>query len=581
MAADTAPSRPEPSRPTPPRLRRAGRSGGGEQALLLLVLAYVAFTTLWPLAKLFAAALQPGEDGSPLGLMAEVLASRATARALWGTLATSGLSVVLSTVLGVGLAFAVGLIRLRGRTALVFLILTPLLIPSQTMALAWIELAGANSPILGALGLAPPPGTANPLYSVSGIALVMGVEHMPLVFLATRAALRAVPADLVEAARVIGVPGPRIAVGIVLPLVAPSILAGALLAFTAAIGNFGVPALLGIPGRVSVLTTLIYQRLNGFGPSAAGQVAVLALIMAALVGLALALRGLALRRLAAPLPAGRPLEPTRSSPVGEIVLWLVVAMIAVVPLAALVMTALLPAVGVRFGAETASLAQFAAVIANAAVRRAFANSLLLALACAGIAVAVSVPFAYLVARRPGRLVRALDLVVEAPWVIPGTVVALGMILAFLPPLPVLGVSLYGTLAILLVAYLARFLPLVLRPVTAAAQTADPSLEEAARIVGAGLPRRLAFIFLPGVLPAAVAGALLVVMTALNELTLSALLWSSGHETIGVMVFALQYEGNSTAAAAVAVLSTALLFGLCALANAGARWLPDRILPWRQ
>nr|WP_246548831.1 iron ABC transporter permease [Ancylobacter oerskovii] len=513
--------------------------------------------------------------------MAEVLASRATARALSGTLVTSGLSVIVSTTLGVGLAFAVGLLRLRSRAALTFLILMPLVIPSQTMALAWIELAGANSPILGALGLAPPPGTTNPLYSVAGIALVMGVEHMPLVFLATRAALRAVPADLIEAARVIGTPRRRIAAGIVLPLVAPSILAGALLAFTAAIGNFGVPALLGIPGRVSVLTTLIYQRLNGFGPSAAGQVAVLALVMAALAAAALALRGLALRRLAVPLPAGRPFEPARRSPLGEGAIWLVVLVIAVVPLAALVMTALLPAVGVRFGAGTASLAQFAAVLGNEAVRRAFANSLLLSLACAVVAVAVSVPFAYLVTRRPGRLVRGLDLVVEVPWVIPGTVVALGMILAFLPPLPLLGVSLYGSMAILLVAYLARFLPLVLRPVTAAAQTADPALDEAGRIVGAGLARRLTRIFLPGVLPAAVAGALLVVMTALNELTLSALLWSSGHETIGVMVFALQYEGNSTAAAAVAVLSTLLVLALCALANAAARWLPERILPWRQ
>ena len=154
-----------------------------------------------------------------------------------------------------------------------------------------------------------------------------------------------------------------------------------------------------------------------------------------------------------------------------------------------------------------------------------------------------------------------------------------MILAFLRPLPLIGVSIYGTMTILVIAYLARFLPLVLRPIAAAAQSADPSLDEAARVAGAGLARRILSVFFPGVLPAAVAGAVVVVMTALNELTVSSLLWSSGNETIGVMVFALQYEGNSTAAAAVALLSMLLVLALAVLVTALGGWLPKRTLPW--
>lgn len=549
-------------------------------ALLCLLAAYVLFTTFWPLAALFSTAFQPGEDGTFLGLLAQTLSSRATGRALIGSLYTSALSVVISTALGVALAFAVGLLKLRTRAALTFLILTPLIVPSQTMALAWIELTGAQSPILRLFGLAPAPGTTNPLYSANGIALVMGVEHMPLVFIATRAALRALPADLIEAARILGIPRLRIGTGIVLPLVMPSVLAGALIAFSAAIGNFGVPALLGIPGRVSVLTTLIYQRLNGFGPSAAGQVASLAILLTLIAAAALLTRGFIMRRIAAPLAAGKPFQPTRAAPFIEALLWLVVLVLCVVPLMALLMTALVPAIGVAFGPETASLKQFSGVLANDAVRRAFANSLMLSLFTAAVGMAVSVPFAYLSVRYPGRILKVLDILAEAPWVIPGTVVALGMILAFLKPLPLIGVSLYGTITILAIAYLARFLPLVLRPVVAAAASSDPSLDEAARIAGAGLLRRMAAIFLPGVLPAAVAGAILVVMTAMNELTLSALLWSSGNETIGVMVFALQYEGNSTAAAAVAVLSVLMVFALAGAATVAARWLPEGTLPWR-
>lgn len=553
---------------------------GGERLLVSLLLIYVALTTFWPLAKLFATALQPGDDGAVLGLLWQSLSSRSTARALSATLYTSGLSVIISTVLGVTFALAVSLLKLRTRAVLTFLILMPLIIPSQTMALAWIELTGANSPILGFFGLAPAPGTTNPLYSAGGIALVMGVEHMPLVFIATRAALRALPADLIEAAWIVGAPSRRIGTGIVLPLVMPSIIAGALIAFTAAIGNFGVPALLGIPGRVTVLTTLIYQRLNGFGPTAAGQVAALALLLTFIAVAVLWARGLLMRHVAVPIAAGKPYEANRRAPVIEALLWMAVLAIGVAPLAALTMTALLPAIGVDFNLDTASLQQFRTVLGNETVRRAFMNSLGLSLFTALVGVVVSVPFAYLSVRHPGRILKTMDLLVEAPWVVPGTVVALGMILAFLKPLPVLGLSLYGTMAIIAVAYMARFLPLVLRPVTAAAATVDPSLDEAGRIAGASLARRILAIFLPGVVPAAMAGAILVVMTALNELTLSALLWSSGRETIGVMVFALQYEGNSTQAAAIAVLSVILVFLLAALATALSRWLPEGALPWK-
>jgi iron(III) transport system permease protein len=263
----------------------------------------------------------------------------------------------------------------------------------------------------------------------------------------------------------------------------------------------------------------------------------------------------------------------------ELLIWILVLILSLVPLAALTMTALLPAIGVAFGLDTISLDRFRAVLDNQTVRRAFANSLWLALITAAISMLVAVPLAFVSSRRQNPVLRLLDIVIEAPWVVPGTVVALGMILVFLKPLPLVGVSIYGTMMILVIAYLARFLPLVLRPVAAAAQSADPSLDEAARVTGAGLLRRILAIFLPGVLPAAAAGAILVVMTALNELTLSALLWSSGNETIGVMIFALQYEGNSTAAAAVAVLSTLLVLVLAAIATAAARRLPRGTLPW--
>lgn len=557
------------------------RTGDGERALAILLCLYAGTVTLWPLGQLMATAFGPGGDGAPLGVLRETLSARATGRAFANTLSLSLISVAVSLVLGAGLALAVGLLRMRFRAVLSFLILMPLIIPSQTLALSWIELTGAGSPILGFLGLAAPPGQGNPLYSRMGIALVMGIEHMPLVYIAIRASLKSVPADLVEAARIACVPPRLVLMRVILPLTYPSALAGALLAFTAAVGNFGIPALLGIPGRVPMLTTLIYQRLNSFGTQAAGQVAVLALILTLMAVAALALRAVLLRHLRLRIEAGRVHVPTRRAPLAvQGAIWVVVVVVAILPLSALALTSLVPAIGVPFSVEIASLEQYRRVLANPAVLRGFGNSLILSVAAALICTLIALPLAYLATRRPSPAIAVLDLLAEAPWVVPGTVVALAMILAFLPPLPLVGVSLYGTMAIILIAYLARFLPLVLRPVMAAARGSDPALDEAARLAGIGLGRRIGRIFAPSAGAAILAGAMLIVMTAMNELTLSALLWSSGQETIGVMVFSLQYEGNSTAAAAVSVLSTLLLLALCALAELGLGRCGAKALPWR-
>src|SRR5262249_44796146 len=246
------------------------RSFGAEVALVAAITLYIALLAAWPLARLFYEALLPGRDGEMLGVLLGQWRSPATEIALLNTLISSVLATLVSVAIGLVVAFITSLTNVRGKAALIFMALLPLLVPSQITALAWIELTGTSSPILAPLGLAPPPGATNPLYSKWGIVLVMGIEHSTLVFLAVRAGLRHVPRDLVEAARLGGAHPLRVTLSVIMPLALPSILAGAALAFVTSIGNFGIPALLGIPGRYSVLTTLIYQRLQGFGPRAIG-----------------------------------------------------------------------------------------------------------------------------------------------------------------------------------------------------------------------------------------------------------------------------------------------------------------------
>jgi iron(III) transport system permease protein len=120
----------------------------------------------------------------------------------------------------------------------------------------------------------------------------------------------------------------------------------------------------------------------------------------------------------------------------------------------------------------------------------------------------------------------------------------------------------------------------MRPTMAAMEGFDPVLDEAARASGAGPLRRLRSVVLPVVAPSVAAGALLIFMQAFNELTVSALLWSTGWETLGVAVFFLHREGNTTAAAALATLTVIVTLALAAAITVFARWMPKDVLPWR-
>jgi iron(III) transport system permease protein len=215
-----------------------------------------------------------------------------------------------------------------------------------------------------------------------------------------------------------------------------------------------------------------------------------------------------------------------------------------------------------------------------AAQRAFANSFILAAAAAAISAVAVLPLAYFAILEKNRIARVLDLLVDAPYAVPGTVLGIAMILVFLPPIPALNVSIYNSGWIILVAYLARFLALAVRPAMAAMESLDPTLDEAARISGARILMRLRAVILPIVAPALAAGGLLIFMQAFNELTVSALLWSSGWETLGVVVFFLHREGNSTAAAALATMSLLVTVSLAVAFSLCARWLPRGVVPWR-
>jgi iron(III) transport system permease protein len=549
--------------------------------LFSFVLVVIFFLSALPLGSLAATGISSAFQGGAR----ELLSDPAVWQAVRDTLSTSLLGMIAAVILGGGFALLLTLFDVRGKTALGFLFMLPTMIPPQVTALSWIGMTGPSSTLLKAIGMAPPLGSPQPLYSIGGIALLYGVQNAPLVFLSQRAGLLALPRDGVEAARLAGASSWQVLKDIVLPLSLPGFVAGAAIAFVSCVGNFGIPAILGIPASIYTLPTLIYSKFAAFGPGTFADVSLLSGLIAILsvIGLSVEERVLRGRDYRVIGLSGRAamfrLGGVRL--VGELALWLAILITLVLPLTALVASSLAPAYGVPLTAATATLDAYREVIFRQSITRtAFVNSISLSLTTAVGLLVVTVLAGYFLVRSRSRLAPVLAALAEIPYALPGIVVAVAMILVFAAPIPVIGVSIYGTIWIILIAYFSSFFAVSLKPVVSAFRQLDPSLEEAARLSGAGFGRRLVDIVVPLVAPAAGASVILVFLIACNELTVSAILWSAGTQTLGVAIYNLDDSGSFNLAAALSVLVVLLVIAMMLALELMAKRLPKGVVPWR-
>ncbi|AYD01214.1 iron ABC transporter permease [Neorhizobium sp. NCHU2750] len=558
-------------------------NGGNSQPrwLFPFVLIVIFMLSLLPLGRLAATGIASAFKGGAR----DIITDPALWQSVYYTLTTSFFGMLAAIVLGGGFALLLTLFDLRGKTLLGFLFMLPTMIPPQVTALAWIGMTGPSSTLLKAVGLAPPLGSPQPLYSVGGIALLYGVQHAPLVYLALRAGLLALPRDAVEAARLSGASSWRVLIDIILPLSLPGLAAGAAIAFVSGVGNFGIPAILGIPASIYTLPTLIYAKFAAFGPGTFADVSLLSGLIAlmAVIGLAVEERVLLGRDYRVIGLSGQVAVFTLKGWrwLAEILLWVTLFVILAMPLMALVASSLAPAYGVPLTPKTVTFHAYDEILFRQSITRvAFTNSIGLSLATAIGLLVISVLVGYFLVRSKSRLVPLIAAVAEIPYALPGVVTAVAFILVFAAPIPVLGFSIYGTIWIILIAYFSHFFAVGLKPVVSAFRQIDPSLEEAARLSGAGFARRMIDITVPLVGPAAGASVILVFLIACNELTVSALLWSAGTQTLGVAIYNLDDSGSFNLAAALSVLVVIMVIVMMLVLELLANRLPKGVVPWR-
>ena len=468
---------------------------------------------------------------------------------------TTALALLLGIVLALSLAPGV-----PGRALLERLVVMPLYLTPLLTALGWSWLGSPRSGLLNLLLRAAfgPSVTIN-MVSAAGAIVVTALAAAPLPFLLVSDALRAVDPSLLEAARVHGA-APRLAFRrIVLPLLLPAVLAAAALVFVQAIGMFSVPAVLGTPSGFQVATTEIYQLLESYPPRIADATAwgILLLGMTALV---MAAQSALLGRRSFITITGKAFRPNRMVPkaprLRSTAAWTYVALATLLPLMALLWAAISAFVTANPKLMRLTGEHFAYVLFSyPKTWLAMGNSVLLGVMTASLVALLGLAVSWIVLRAPrhGRVL--LDQLSMLPLSMPAMVFALGLLWVYVRvPLPI-----YGTIAILLIAYCTHYLPFGVRAIGAALRQLHPELEEAARVAGASWLRTMRRITLPLVQPAVVAAWVLLFVMAMQEVSSSILLYTSHSVVLSVAVFDLWENGNPSDVAALGFLQLIVSF----------------------
>ena len=491
---------------------------------------------------------------------AQIFGSNRYVNVIYNSLFVSGLGTVGAVFLGLLLAWLVARTNIPLKAVWRALIIVPYLIPPFIGAIAWVYLLGP----VGYINRFWRDLFGGPLFVIYGrwgIILVMIFYTYPIAYLINVGPLRRMNPVLEEAGRISGASAFRTLRDITLPLMLPSIGASALLIFMSQMANFGIPTILGFRTRFFVLTNEIYRLILTADLENNLQIAAalsMVLVVFAVVAIWLQNRLRAGRQYT--VLGGKNEQPN----LVQLGVWrypaalfvaLVIVITVVAPLIGIFLTSIQQALGVPITPGTVSLRHYETIFGLSKVSNAVQNSLMLAAGSATVILLLSILIAYLTVRLKIAGRNVLNTIIIIPYAIPGTVVALAMILAFLRPIPILNFSIYNTVWILFIAYLARFLTFGVQAVSSALEQIHESLEEAARISGADPVVSFKDIVAPLISSSIFAGWFLAFMPALTELTLSALLFSPGNETLGQVVFGLNQEGQTNATAALAFLVT--------------------------
>ncbi len=533
--------------------------GGGTWLIALPVIALLFWAVVYPNVAVIAGSFENG-----LEHWREFAASPADREALSTSIVISLASVVAALAVGVPLAFLLGRFEFPGRRVLRAVAALPAALPPLVGVISFLFLYGESGVVTRAvqrvLGMAEAPWR---LTGVPAIVFVHAYTMYVYVFLFVSAGLERFDSTLDEAASGLGASGALRLRRVTLPLLMPAIAGSALLVFMNALGSFSAPYVFG--GGIRVLSTqILVSKLNGSMGLAYVETTVLAI--SAIAGL-LVFRWLDRKRkytLAAKSSRVRRRIRSRSAQLLTALAAMIAVVILVLPHLMVVLVSF-----ARDGAWTTqvlppeyTLDNYRRLFSEAALWKPIVNSVSMAVIATAANVVVCFLAAYLIVMRRFTGRRLLELLVALPWAIPATAIALGLAATFnRNDLLSLRLLLVGTFWILPLAYFIRDVPLVASAVESSLRQMDPSLEDAARGLGASWLMTMRRVILPAAKPGLVAGALLAAVTAVGEFVASVVLYTHANRPISMEILAQLRALAFGTAAAYSVLLILLVLAM--------------------
>ena len=548
---------------------------------VVLLLAILGFLVIYPILMLLLGALtdtNPVVEGISLRHLSianflVVLANPNVGEALVNTLIACGGGTAIAVVIGLLFSWIVVRTNTPFKGFIAAASILPLFAPPLVAGVAWAILGSPKTGLINTMFKWIGLDWRVDFYSLWGLVFVFGIYYAPYVYMFTSSALRNMDPSLEEAAEISGASAFATLFSVTFPLIMPAIISGMLLSFIVMLGIYGIPAVLGSSTNLALLTTYIF-KLTNWSPPLYNTAAAVAIILMVVTGALVFLQNRVLSGRSYTTVAGKAFRP-RSLDLGRwrwftfgigIVYLLIVV---VLPLLALIVAAFRKFMFIRdvaslFDMRQYSMVHFNSIFDNPLTLRSIYNAVEVGVITAVVGGALAFAIGYTIHRTQLTGRRWIDLISTVPVAIPGLVVGVAYLWAWI------GIpgGLYGTIWILALAFIARFMPDTVKALSTSFMQIHRELEEAAWVCGKGMLGTIRTIVLPLARPGVIASMTLLFVLAIRELGSSLFLYTSNTMVMSVLLLDYYEGGNLGKTAAFSLVQTVLLGVLIG----GANWL---------